>query len=210
MTGSLRIIGGSWRGRRLAVPDLRDLRPSGDRVRETLFNWLQGRVHGRRCLDLFAGTGALGLEAASRGAAEVVLVERERKLVDALDRIATDWPGGEVLKPVRADALAWLETAAGPFDLVLADPPFAAGCYAQLLARLARPGLLAADARIYLESPARAAAPVASATSPPSSAPCMAAELEPDEPTWTILREKIAGEVRMQLLAAATEPRATG
>ena len=83
-TGTVRIIGGQWRGTRLSVPDLPGLRPSGDRSRETLFNWLQTHIHGARCVDLFAGSGVLGLEAASRGAADVVLVENSRQAAQDL------------------------------------------------------------------------------------------------------------------------------
>ncbi|MGB0514957.1 MAG: RsmD family RNA methyltransferase, partial [Wenzhouxiangellaceae bacterium] len=97
MSGAVRIISGQWRGRRLRVPDLDGLRPTGDRAREVVFNWLQDRVHGTRCLDLFAGTGALGLEAASRGASRVTLIERDRRLAEALRRLASEWPGSEVL-----------------------------------------------------------------------------------------------------------------
>src|SRR6056297_1810985 len=100
MTGKLRIISGSWRGRRLPVPDLPGLRPSGDRAREVLFNWLQGRVRDARCLDLFAGTGALGLEAASRGAASVVLVEQDRRLCRQLIELGDEWSGAEVMTVV--------------------------------------------------------------------------------------------------------------
>lgn len=198
MNGKVRIIGGQWRGRRLAVPRLPGLRPSGDRGRETLFNWLAPRIRGARCLDLFAGTGALGLEAASRGSASVTLVERDRELARAMQRIAADLPGGEVLDVVCADALTWLNTATGPFDLVFVDPPFDSGLYGRVLDGLARPGLLAERARVYVESPAREPAPVATPGPETASAPCMLAGLEP--PAWCIERDKRVGEVRMQLL----------
>jgi len=209
MIGKLRIIGGRWRGRKLQIPDLPGLRPSGDRARETLFNWLQGRVHGRRCLDLFAGSGALGLEAASRGAAGVVLVEHDRRLCQKLRTIGDEWPGGEVLRVVQADATRWLERAEGPFDIAFVDPPFSAGLYAITLQALARPGLLAPGAKIYVESEARSPAPVATsaesedAPDPPASSPCLAggkAQPFPAPPAWQIDREKKLGEVRMQLL----------
>lgn len=189
-TGKVRIIAGRWRGRRLAVPHEPGLRPTGDRARETLFNWLQGNVPGARCLDLFAGSGALGLEAASRGAASVTLVERNRELAGALQSIAGQWPGGEVLKVVHADALQWLQDAGGPWDLVFVDPPFDAGLHAQVLTSLQRPGLLPEAARVYLESDARG----------------------PREPgnAWRILREKRLGEVRMQLLAPVRDNPAAG
>lgn len=194
MTGKVRIIGGQWRGRKLEVPELPGLRPSGDRSRETLFNWLQDRLHGARCLDLFAGTGALGLEAASRGAASVCLVERDRRLCEALRRIARDWPGGERLDVVQADTPAWLKTATGPFDLVFLDPPFDSGLHRQVLAALSRPGLLASDARVYVESDARSEAPSVADTE---------AEAVGSAGPWQVLREKRLGEVRMQLLIRA-------
>lgn len=152
MRGRIRIIGGQWRGRKLAVPDSPGLRPTGDRARETLFNWLSTRVHGARCLDLFAGSGALGLEAASRGAAEVVLVERQISLAQALREIAAAWPGGERLTIVQADAMAWLESASGPFDIVFIDPPFDAKLQGSVLELLLEKKLLAPEARIYVES----------------------------------------------------------
>lgn len=225
MTGKLRIIGGQWRGRRLSVPDASGLRPTGDRAREVLFNWLQDRIRGARCLDLFAGTGALGLEAASRGAASVTLVERDRKLAALLARVAAEWPGGDMLHIVRGDALVWLareaESSAGrqdlapggaPFDLVFVDPPFDAGLYARTLAALRRPGLLAAGARVYVESAARSPAPVTAGETACESAssPCMAADFAGPEPAWEIVRDKRVGEVRMQLLAVpGAEPAGT-
>lgn len=155
MTGSIRIIGGRWRGRRLAVPELAGLRPTGDRARETLFNWLQFEIAGARCLDVFAGTGALGLEAASRGAARVVLVEREAGLAGNM-RTAAEWPGGEVLEVVEGDAMAWLEHADGPFDLVFVDPPFADALHADVIGRLLERELLAPGALVYVEQGADA------------------------------------------------------
>lgn len=188
MTGTIRIIGGRWRGRRLAVPDRPGLRPTGDRARETLFNWLADRVAGATALDLFAGTGALGLEAASRGAARVVLVERDPALVARLESVRADWPGGETLEVVRADAPSWLAGATGPFDLVFIDPPFEAQLHDRTLAALGRAGLLARDARVYVESPARAPAPVSGTDS-----------------GWHVARDKRVGDVRMQLLARAED-----
>ena len=203
MGGKLRIISGNWRGRRLAVPDLPGLRPSGDRAREVLFNWLQGDLRGARCLDLFAGTGALGLEAASRGAASVVLVEQDRALCRHLTELGRQWPGGDVLTVVQADAMRWLERAEGPFDIVFVDPPFGAGLYAATLDALARPGLLAAGALIYIESAARSPAPFQPSQFPsttPASSVCQADEIAPSPAGWSIHREKRLGDVRMQLL----------
>jgi 16S rRNA (guanine966-N2)-methyltransferase len=149
--GFVRIIGGHLRGSRLPVVDRPGLRPSSDRVRETLFNWLQGVTPGARVLDLFAGTGALGFEAASRGAAEVVMVERDPGLADGLRGQAERLKIGAA-RVVQADALAWLQ---GPpsarFDLVFLDPPFKAGFWERAAAAL--PPWLAPDAWIYIESP---------------------------------------------------------
>jgi 16S rRNA (guanine966-N2)-methyltransferase len=186
MSGRLRIIGGRWRGRKLVVTDRPGLRPTGDRARETLFNWLQDRTAGAAALDLFAGTGALGLEAASRGAATVVFVERDAALAAALKAIGRDWPDTGALEIVCTDGLRWLDDAEGPFDLAFVDPPFRAHAHDRALAGLARPGLLAADARVYVESPATEPPPVAAA-----------------DPEWRIMREKRVGDVRMQLLAPA-------
>ena len=205
MTGKLRIIGGRWRGRKLEVPNLPGLRPSGDRSREVLFNWLQGFVGDARCLDLFAGTGALGLEAASRGAGSVVLVEQDPGLCRHLTELGQQWPGGDVLTIVQADAMRWLERAQGPFEVVFVDPPFGAGLYAATLDALARPGLLAPGALIYVESAARSPAPFQppqDRPAPPASSPCQAKDFAPSPENWSIHREKRLGDVRMQLLQA--------
>ncbi len=148
-----RIIAGQWRRRRLKFPDLPGIRPSPDRVRETLFNWLQQELGGARCLDLFAGSGALGLEALSRSAASVLFVDRERQVVEAL-RTHLDLlhaPNGVAL---QSDALAYLRGPAQAFDIVFLDPPFASP---QLLAESATAletgGWLASQACIYMEYP---------------------------------------------------------
>jgi len=156
--GDVRIIGGRWRGRRIAVPELPGLRPTPDRVRETLFNWLAPVIAGSRCLDLFAGTGVLGLEAASRGARQVVLVEGDREAVRRL-REAVHALGPEACEVVQADALAWLRTAPRPFDVVFLDPPFEAGLLEAAMQALASGGWLAPGAFIYLEAPAQRGAP---------------------------------------------------
>lgn len=149
--GKVRIIAGRWRNSRLPVPDHPGLRPTADRVRETLFNWLQPALSGARALDLFAGTGALGFEAGSRGAAEVVMVERDPGLAACLRETAARLQADNVTVEC-ADALAWLARApARRFDLVFLDPPFAAGLWTQALAGLSP--WLAPGARIYVESP---------------------------------------------------------
>jgi 16S rRNA (guanine966-N2)-methyltransferase len=146
--GVVRIIGGRWRGSKLPVAEVAGLRPTADRVRETLFNWLQPKLTGARVLDLFAGTGALGLEAASRGAGRVVLIERDPALAASL--------GATAARLARVPGVQ--------FDLVFVDPPFADALWQSALAALAP--WLADDAWLYLESP-RAGLPV---TGPPITA----------------------------------------
>jgi len=147
--GHVRIIAGTLRGSKLPVADAPGLRPTSDRARETLFNWLQGELPGRRVLDLFAGSGALGFEAASRGAAAVTLVERDAALARSLRETAHRLHVDSVQVDC-ADALAWLGRAAEQrFDLVFLDPPFQAGVHALAVAAL-RPWL-AERAWVYVE-----------------------------------------------------------
>lgn len=151
--GQVRLIGGRWRGSKLPVADIEGLRPTSDRVRETLFNWLMPVLPGARVLDLFAGSGALGLEALSRGAATATLVERDPLLATALAQVAARLPGGEAATVVQADALAWLPAQPrGSFDIAFLDPPFSAGLWEQALAAV--DPLLGASAWLYVESPA--------------------------------------------------------
>jgi len=175
----VRIVGGRWRGRRLHFPSGTAIRPTPDRVRETLFNWLQPMIVGARCLDAFAGSGALGFEALSRGAASAVLVENDRAVVRYLREVAGQL-GADTARIVEADALAFLNRPAETFDLVFLDPPFAAGLMPTLLARLAGPGWLAPGALVYLESPAAEGEPVL-------------------PPGWTLHRSERAGEVGYHL-----------
>ena len=157
--GAVRIIGGRWRGTRLAVADAPGLRPTSDRVRETLFNWLQPMLPGARVLDLFAGSGALGLEALSRGAREAVLVERDPRLAESLRDAVARLQAGSQAQVVRADALAWLGVPLhGRFDLVFLDPPFDAGLWPGVLERL--PQWLSEEAWLYVEMPLAAALPL--------------------------------------------------
>jgi 16S rRNA (guanine966-N2)-methyltransferase len=150
--GKVRIIAGHWRGTRLPVPDRPGLRPTTDRVRETLFNWLQPMLPGARVLDLFAGTGALGLEAVSRGAAQATLVERDGELVRGLQALADRLEGGAAVAVIQADALAWVHGQPdSAFDLAFVDPPFDANLWGGVLPALAPK--LAADAWLYVESP---------------------------------------------------------
>lgn len=149
--GHVRIIAGHLRGSKLPVADRPGLRPTSDRVRETLFNWLQPRVAGARVLDLFAGTGALGFEAASRGAAEVVMVERDPALAQSLRESQARFRL-EGVQVVQADARAWLAGPPAPrFDLVFLDPPFDGSLWEPAARGLAP--WLAPGAWIYVECP---------------------------------------------------------
>jgi 16S rRNA (guanine966-N2)-methyltransferase len=150
--GKVRIIAGRHRGRRIAVPDAPGLRPTPDRVRETLFNWLGQWLDALSCLDLFAGSGALGFEAASRGAKRVVMVERSPAVMKALEKSA-QLLGMPEVELVRADALDYLSESRDKFDLVFLDPPFGQNALPAVLERL--PRVLAAGARLYVESDRR-------------------------------------------------------
>lgn len=177
--GKVRIIAGSWRNSRLDVAELPGLRPTPERVRETLFNWLQPRLSGSRCLDLFAGSGALGFEAASRGAGSVVMVERDPTLIRRLNETKSRLRADSVAV-VQADALSWLRVAQPPFDIVFVDPPFAQDLWQQVLPALLP--MLANDARIHVESP------IATQYSVPAR--------------WSLLREGRTRELRHVLYAA--------
>jgi 16S rRNA (guanine966-N2)-methyltransferase len=150
--GSVRIIGGRWRGTRLPVADAAGLRPTADRTRETLFNWLQPVLPGARVLDLFAGSGALGLEALSRGAREALLVERDARQCESLRAVVTRLEDGQRASIVQADALAFLRAPLhGRFDVVFVDPPFAGELWEQVLAQL--DPWLSDEAWLYVEAP---------------------------------------------------------
>ena len=178
--GQVRIIGGRLRGRRINVADAPGLRPTPDRVRETLFNWLTPYIAGARVLDLFAGTGALGLEAASRGAASVKLVEQQRQVLTALRDVLQRVPVPEV-QLVAADALSFLATDTAQYDLILLDPPFDAGLLAPALEAIVRHQRLAPGGYCYIEQPRDAALPAL-----PQG--------------WTVHRSGRAGEVGYHLL----------
>jgi 16S rRNA (guanine966-N2)-methyltransferase len=147
--GKIRIIGGEYRGRRIPVAAHPGLRPTPDRVRETLFNWLGQRLEGLACLDLFAGSGALGFEAASRGAARVVMVEQDRAVFLSLQETKAVLGAAQV-ELVQDDALDYLQRATERFDVVFLDPPFGQNALPGALERLA--GRLAPAARVYVES----------------------------------------------------------
>ena len=150
---TVRIIGGEWRRRVLRFPDAQGLRPTPDRVRETLFNWLGQDLDGLSCLDLFAGSGALGFEAASRGAAKVVMVEHAPKVAAALEENARLLAAGGRLQIVRADAVKFASSL-GPdapgFDVLFLDPPYKKGWIERLAPLLSR--LLADDGMLYVEA----------------------------------------------------------
>jgi 16S rRNA (guanine966-N2)-methyltransferase len=152
----VRIIGGHYRRRLLDFPDSAGLRPTPDRVRETLFNWLGQDLPGWVCLDLFAGSGALGFEAASRGAGRVIMIERDRAALDALEKNRAVL-GATQVDVRRADALAWLANSRETFDLIFVDPPFDSGLAATVLADLARH--LKAGGQAYIEQATRVIAP---------------------------------------------------
>jgi 16S rRNA (guanine966-N2)-methyltransferase len=149
--GHIRIIAGQYRGRRIRVAARPELRPTPDRVRETLFNWLGQWLDGERCLDLFAGSGALGFEAASRGAVRVVMVESDRSAFNAL-QAARELIGARNVEAVHGDALQYLQHARDQFDVVFLDPPFRQNALPAVLAKLEP--RLAAGARVYIEAPA--------------------------------------------------------
>jgi 16S rRNA (guanine966-N2)-methyltransferase len=173
---TVRIIGGLWRSRLIEFPDAADLRPTPDRVRETLFNWLGRDLTGMACLDLFAGSGALGFEALSRGAASVVMVEKHPAALRALRENARKL-GAANLTLIRGDALEFAGGARSRFDVVFVDPPYRAG--AQVAALGVVRGLLAQGGRVYVESDTAFEAPRG----------------------WTVFRRARAGNVHFHLLA---------
>jgi 16S rRNA (guanine966-N2)-methyltransferase len=178
-SNSVRIIGGDWRGRRLTVADVPGLRPSGDRCRETLFNWLQPWILTAECADLFAGTGALGFEAASRGAASVLMIEKHpraqevlRQSIEQLQAIQVNLQSGgamSMLEEIKPDSL----------DIVFVDPPFDSNLAGVVLERLDNIGCVRSGGFVYVESSAT------SVIVPPEG--------------WRTWRDQQLGEVRMQL-----------
>jgi 16S rRNA (guanine966-N2)-methyltransferase len=150
--GQLRIIGGMWRSRRLRFLTDAEIRPTPDRVRETVFNWLQEVVPGARCLDLFAGSGGLGLEALSRGAAHVTLIDQDARVIEQLQENLT-LLGARNAELVCSDAFKFLAAhhSTQPFDIVFMDPPYRDHLLGEACARLESSGLLAQAAWIYLE-----------------------------------------------------------
>jgi 16S rRNA (guanine966-N2)-methyltransferase len=181
---TLRIIAGQWRRRRIHFPAIEGLRPTGDRVRETLFNWLGQTLGGRTCLDLFAGSGAMGFEALSRGAVAVTLVDMQAAVVRQL-RLTAEELGADALPGVKmmihqSDALSYLKRNATRFDIIFLDPPFELDLWEDLLQRL--PDHLADGGWVYVEARQQPAA------------------LTPPPPGWHIIRSAKAGAVWFALL----------
>jgi 16S rRNA (guanine966-N2)-methyltransferase len=177
---SVRIIGGVWRGRRVNFPDMPGLRPTPDRVRETLFNWLQHSLSGTRCLDLFAGSGALGLEALSRGAAEVVFVEQFPAAARTLQEQLVRFGAGSKGLVKEMGAARFLRTPAKPFDIVFLDPPFGKEALAEYVPMLDTGNWLSVGGLVYLENERIAGVPQLPAH-------------------WELLKSKSAGEVGYHL-----------
>lgn len=149
--GKVRIIAGKWRGRRIQVAELANLRPTPDRVRETLFNWLAPHLHGARCLDLFAGTGALGFEAISRGAGDVLMVDAARESVQLISQQLHEFKA-EVGRAYQAELPQGLRAGEKPFDIVFIDPPYESGLLLPTCRFLEENHFLADNALLYLEA----------------------------------------------------------
>jgi 16S rRNA (guanine966-N2)-methyltransferase len=178
----LRVIAGVWRGRQIRFADIPGLRPTPDRVRETLFNWLQSFIVGARCVDLFAGSGALGFEAASRGARQVVMLDVNPRAIWGL-RETSEMLDAPQIKIIHANTLTWLNNTSQAFDIMFVDPPFGKNLLPAVLEILSQRAVLKTGGRIYIEL--NAAKPV------------------PTLPTgWELLRSQKAGQVRYCLAAA--------
>ena len=181
---SLRIIGGQWRGRKLAFTPADGLRPTPDRVRETLFNWLAPSIRGARCLDLFAGSGALGLEALSRGAQACDFVDTSAAAVRQIELHLQTLQAGARARCHLGTALTFLQGDTGPRDIIFIDPPFGKNLVDPICAQLAGSNGVGAGGFIYIETAARDPAPKV-------------------PPNWRLHREKEAGEVAYRLFEMA-------
>jgi len=180
----LRIIGGQWRGRKLPFAEVAGLRPTPDRVRETLFNWLAAVIPGARCLDLFAGSGALGLEALSRGASQLVSVDSHPDAIKQLNAnlVLLQTTAAEA---VKAEVLSYLTGPASSFDIVFLDPPYQADLLPECIERLEQGGWLNSHAWIYLEASSKSGLP-------------------PLPSNWSVYRSKTTGEVGYHLVQRVT------
>lgn len=173
MKQTIRIIGGQYRGKKLQFPDIEGLRPTPDRVRETLFNWLMHSIRDARCLDAFAGSGALGFEAFSRGAGKVVLVEHAMTAYTNLHNIASSFKSPH-LTVIKTDALLYIQNVREQFDIVFLDPPFSQSHLLECIALLADSPVLVEGGLLYIESPI---------------------EIELDTTVWEPIKAKKAGHV---------------
>jgi 16S rRNA (guanine966-N2)-methyltransferase len=184
-SNSVRIISGDWRGRRLQVADVQGLRPTGDRCRETLFNWLQPWISGADCADLFAGTGALGFEAASRGASSVLMIEKHPRALEVLRQSIEQLQALQVnLQPGGAMTMIE-EIKPDSFDIVFVDPPFDSNLGGLVLERLDKNACVRRGGFVYVESP-------------------VALQI-PSPQGWSVWRDQEIGEVRMQLFRRKTQ-----
>jgi len=188
---TLRIIGGQWRGRKLAFTPAEGLRPTSDRVRETLFNWLAPSIHGARCLDLFAGSGALGLEALSRGAASCDFVDSSAPALRQVEHHVQSLGAGTRARCHMMAALTFLQDSPGTFDIVFIDPPFGKHLVAPVCVQLATAKLVAAGGLIYVETAVHDPAP----------------EVAVD---WRLHREKVAGNVVYRLFERLRDAAVSG
>lgn len=169
----IRIIGGLYRGKKIQFPELEGLRPTPDRVKETLFNWLMNDIKDARCLDAFAGSGALGLEAFSRGASQIVLIEQSPLAYSNLHKISSQFNSNKI-KLIKADTLIYLQNCTEQFDIIFLDPPFAKGYIPQCLELITQNQLLVQGGLVYIESPT---------------------PIEPDPQYWRQIKLKQAGQV---------------
>lgn len=176
---SLRVIGGQWRSRKISFPDRAQLRPTPDRVRETLFNWLSPIIDGARCLDLFAGSGALGIEALSRGAGSAIFIETDHDAAENL-RQQLNLLKAQDAQVVQSNALEYLQHTSAHFDIVFIDPPYESQLLVPVCQLLEQRGLLPVNARIYLET----------------ANPDYLSQLPAN---WQVLRDKRAGQVHYYL-----------
>lgn len=175
---TIRIIGGLYRGKKIHFPDIMGLRPTPDRVRETVFNWLMNDIRNARCLDAFAGSGALGFEALSRSAAEVVMIESSIMAFQSLQRSAETFKQTS-LDILNTDALTYLQTIKKPYDIIFLDPPFHSNCLAECLNSISKGNCLTEKGLVYIESPS---------------------EVALDSMQWVIRKSKKAGQVFYALI----------
>jgi 16S rRNA (guanine966-N2)-methyltransferase len=169
----IRIIGGLYRGKKIHFPEVEGLRPTPDRVKETLFNWLMNDIKNARCLDAFAGSGALGLEAFSRGAANVVFIEQSTEAYANLQKIISQFNSSN-LKLIKTNTLTYLQNSHETFDIIFLDPPFAKDYIPQCISLIIQNQLLVTGGFVYIESPTA---------------------IELDEQQWRQLKIKQAGQV---------------